>query len=273
VCVALTAPALVSAHALAQRREPQIVVATSILAEPASLIPLPIQIGPPEVIPRNSFIRLRGMPPTVSLTEGYAIGPGLWAIPLVGLPTLKANVPVGISGRSELTISLVAVDGTLLAETKTALVVQAVASMAPAERVPQVQVPTSALRPSPPLPPAPSYRKSLVAPRIQELSAEQRSSAEKMVAQGKQYLEQGNIAVARQFFRRAANAGLAEGATRMAATYDPNALARMGVQGVVADRAEAAKWYERARELGAPESDGPLAQPGADRRQDGQSRQ
>jgi hypothetical protein len=270
--VALTVPALVSADALAQRREPQIVVATAILAEPASLIPLPIQIGPPEVIPRNSFIRLRGMPPTVSLTEGYAIGPGLWAIPLVGLPTLKANVPVGISGRSELTISLVAVDGTLLAETKTALTVQAVASMAPSERVPQVQMPTNALRPSPP-PPVASYRKSLVAPRMQELSAEQRSSAEKMVAQGTQYLEQGNIAIARQFFRRAANAGLAEGATRMATTYDPDELARMGVQGVVADRAEAAKWYERARELGAPESDRSLALPGSEQRQESQSRQ
>jgi hypothetical protein len=273
VCVALIAPALVSAEAVAQRREPQIAVAAAIVAEPASLIPLPIKIGPPEVVPRNSFIRLRGMPPTISLTEGYAIGPGLWAIPLVGLPTLKANVPVGISGRSELTITLVAVDGALLAETRTTLVVQAVAAIAPLERVPQVQMPTSALKPPPPLPPAVSLGKNLVAPRIQELSAEQRSSAEKLVALGKRYLEQGNIEIARQFFHRAANAGLAEGATRLAATYDPAELARLGVQGVVADRAEALKWYERARELGAPESDGPLAQPGADRRQDGQSRQ
>jgi hypothetical protein len=272
VCVALIAPALASAEAVAQQREPQIAVAAAIVAEPASLVPLPMQIGPPQVVPRNSFIRLRGMPPTVSLTEGYAIGPGLWAIPLVGLPTLKANVPVGISGRSELTISLIAVDGTLLAETKTTLVVQAAAALAPVEKSPPIQMPTSALKPSPPFPPAVSNRRILVAPRVPELSPEERSNAEKLLEQGKRYLEQGNIAVARQFYRRAANAGLAEGAMRLGETYDATELARLGVQGVVADRAQALKWYERAHELGAPEADGRLAPSGADQSQDGQSR-
>jgi hypothetical protein len=253
--------------AATQGNKAQITVATAILAEPASVTPLPIQIGPQEVVPRNSFVRLRGMPPTVSLTEGYAIGPGFWAIPLTGLPTLKANVPVGISGRSELIITLVAIDGTLLAEARTTLVVEVGATVSPVERTRPEQMPKSSLTP-----PTPLRAESLVAPRIPGLSAEERSNAEKLVALGKRYLEQGNIEIARQFFQRAANAGLADGAMRLAATYDPAELARLGAQGVVANRAEALRWYERARELGAPDASGLLARPGSDQGQDGQRR-
>ena len=267
LCVALVCPAFGSVAAAAQGNKAQITVATAIRAEPASVTRLPIRIGPQEVVPRNSFVRLRGMPPTVSLTEGYAIGPGSWAVPLIGLPTLKANVPVGISGRSELIITLVAIDGTVLAEARTTLVVEAGATTSPDERTPPEQMPKSSLTP-----PARLHAESLVAPRIPELSAEERSNAEKLVALGKHYLEQGNIEIARQFFQRAANAGLAEGAMRLAATYDPAELARLGVQGVVADRAEALRWYERALELGAPHASGLLATPGSDQWQGGQRR-
>src|SRR5262245_25271316 len=93
-----TVGSLQDAHAAgeartAQRAEPRITVASAIVGQPASLVPLPIQVGPSDALPSNSFLRLRGLPPTISLTEGHAIGPGSWAIPLVGLPALKANVP------------------------------------------------------------------------------------------------------------------------------------------------------------------------------------
>ncbi len=108
----------------AQRADaPRIVVASTILAEPASQAALAIQVGPPGSVPGNTFVRLRGLPASVSLTEGYAIAPGSWAVPLFGLPTLKAIVPAGVAGRSEIIIHLVGVDGTTLAETRTALVV------------------------------------------------------------------------------------------------------------------------------------------------------
>jgi TPR repeat protein len=99
-------------------------------------------------------------------------------------------------------------------------------------------------------------------PRPPELSAEEKSRAEKLVVQGDRFFAQGNIAVARQFFQRAAEAGLATGALRLAATFDPAELSRLQAQGVVADRAEARKWYERARELGAPEAEERLARLG-----------
>ena len=69
--------------------------------------------------------------------------------------------------------------------------------------------------------------------------------------------------MARQFLLRAAQAGLARGALLLAATYDPRELARWRVQGVQPNLDEARKWYERARELGAPEAEERLARLGA----------
>jgi alkylhydroperoxidase family enzyme len=83
----------------------------------------------------------------------------------------------------------------------------------------------------------------------------ERERAEKMLARGKRNLEDGNIAIARQFFLRAAEAALARGALLLAATYDARELTRLRVQGVQPDLVVARKWYERARELGASEAD------------------
>jgi TPR repeat protein len=243
---------------LAQRTEPQVGIAGMILAEPASQIPIAIQIGPPDALPANCFIRLRGLPPSVSLSEGHAIGPGSWAIPLFGLATLKANIPAGVSGRSELSVTLVAVDGSLLAEGKTVLVVAPAATLVPAERPATGQA--STLVPPTPVPAGRPDRNN--APRPPELSADDKARAEKLLAQGERFLSQGNVALAREFFRRGADAGLAQAAVRLAASYDPAELGRLQVQGVVPDRAEARKWYERARELGAPEAEERLARLG-----------
>ena len=39
--------------------------------------------------------------------EGFAIGPGVWAVALLDLAKLNLNVPVEVSGRSNLLITLV----------------------------------------------------------------------------------------------------------------------------------------------------------------------
>ena len=253
-------------RAKAQRTDaPRIVVASTILAEPASQAALAIQIGPPGSVPGNTFVRLRGLPASVSLTEGYAIAPGSWAVPLFGLPTLKAIVPAGVAGRSEIIIHLVGVDGTTLAETRTALVIgPATAIMAPAERTTPDRPPArSSLAVSPP-PPAQAPAPERSAQQPPSLIAQDKERAERLIVSGDRHLEQGNIGAARMFFQRAAEAGLANGALKMAATYDPAELDRLQikVQGAIPDRAEARKWYERARALGAPEADDRLSRIG-----------
>jgi hypothetical protein len=233
---------------LAQRREsPRITVDRTIVVQPDSQTALAIEVGPPDALPSKSFLRLRGFPRSVSLTEGHAIAPGSWAVPLVSLQSLKAIVPAGVSGRNEITIVLVAGDGTKLAEARTALVVSPPRVLSATEP----RVPESGRAAGEPTLPA---RRSAKA-----LSAEETARAERLLAVGERHLEQGNIAAARMFFQRAADVGLAAGALRMAATYDPAELARLDVVAMSPDRNEARKWYERARALGAPEAEERLA--------------
>ena len=236
-----------------------IVVPPTIVAEPASQTVLPIVVGPPGKLPPNTFVRVRGLPSSVSLTEGHAIAPGSWAIPLIGLPGLKAIVPAGVTGRSEVVIQLIGIDGTMFSETRSALVVGPPTMIVPPPRAAAEPPPKrAAVAPAP----APAVRPDRPSPRAQQLPPEAKASAEKLVSQGQRHLDQGNIGAARLFFQRAAETGLALGAIRLAATFDPAELSRLNAQGVRPDRDEARRWYERARELGAPEADERLARLG-----------
>ena len=214
---------------------PRIAVISNMTAEPSSQMPLQIKVAPSDAIPKNSFLRLRGLPPTASLSEGHSIAPGAWAIPLNGLPRLTLNLPASVTGKSELLISLVGEDGTLLAEARVSLVIQ---SPNPGGKGPKVGDKAT----EPASPPAPARTPA------------DREAAEKLVSRGERDLAQGNVAQARQFFLRAAQAGLARGAFLLASTYDPRQLERMGAVGVQANVAEARKWYMRAAELGAPDA-------------------
>jgi TPR repeat protein len=100
-----------------------------------------------------------------------------------------------------------------------------------------------------------STTRALSAP---QLAPADRDRALKLHARGEEQLGRGNIYAARQFFERAAEAGLAESALAVAATYDAAELARLKVLGLKPDPAEAKKWYEKARELGAPEAEARL---------------
>jgi hypothetical protein len=229
--------------AVAQRStQPQINVAPTIAAAPATQVALAIQISPPDAPPSNSFVRMRGLPPSVSLTDGYAIAPGSWAVPLFALANLKANIPAGMSGRTDFVITLVSSDGTQIAEAKSALVIGAPA--APAEKS------SGDARPPPPVPAI----RPQAPPRAAELPPQEKARAERLLTKGEEYFASGNIAAARDFFERASDIGLATAALRLAATYDPAELQRAEAKGIAADRALARKWYERARELGAPEA-------------------
>lgn len=227
---------------------PHLTVRPTVVATPAGQTPIAIRIAPAEAVPRNSFLQLRGLPPSASVSPGHAIAPGAWAVPINGLPGLTLSLPASVSGRAELVINLVSEDGQLLDQARIALVIQP--GPAPAAAAP------TAIQPSPPppvaQPPAPTSQPLPSSPA--DLAA-----AEKLAARGDRELEQGNIAQARQFYQRAAQMGLARGALMLGATYDPQELARLRAVGVVPNVAEARKWYERALELGAPEAKARLA--------------
>ena len=78
----------------------------------------------------------------------------------------------------------------------------------------------------------------------------------KMITRGERELEAGNVSIARQFFLRAAEGGLARGALLLAWTYDKDEFAKLRIQGVTPNRELADKWYKRARELEAADKTG-----------------
>ena len=71
-----------------------------------------------------------------------------------------------------------------------------------------------------------------------------------LITRGDVFLSAGDIASARLFYERAADAGDSAAALRLGATFDPNFLGRVGIRGNPGDPAQAASWYRRARDLG-----------------------
>jgi hypothetical protein len=187
---------------------PYIEVARNMTARPATQVAFPIRVGQ---VPRNSFVRVRGLPPAAALSDGHAIAPGVWAVPLNVLPHLTITLPATATGSANVIVTLVGPDGSVLVETSCAFVIAA-------------------------LPPPTPY---------------DRQRALQFFEKGNQQLTQGLVASARLLYERAVDLGLAEAAMALAATYDAAELDRPHLRGVQPDANEARRWYERARALGA----------------------
>jgi hypothetical protein len=78
----------------------------------------------------------------------------------------------------------------------------------------------------------------------------------RLVRRGLEFLKDGNFAAARLMLRPAADAGDAHAAFLLGATFDPVALAELGVFGLRPDPAAARAWYQRAMEFGSSEASG-----------------
>jgi hypothetical protein len=71
-----------------------------------------------------------------------------------------------------------------------------------------------------------------------------------LLARGDSFIVVGDIASARVFYERAADAGDRRAALRMGATFDPTFLSRARLRGNLGDPAQARSWYRRALDLG-----------------------
>jgi hypothetical protein len=81
-----------------------------------------------------------------------------------------------------------------------------------------------------------------------------------LLKRGKDALSTGDLASARLLLRRAAEAGSAEAALALGATFDPLVLRRLGAIGAAPDAAQARQWYQKAVALGSTTASQPLAQ-------------
>ncbi len=80
-----------------------------------------------------------------------------------------------------------------------------------------------------------------------------------MIKRGKDLLMSGDLASARLLLRRAADAGNADAALALGATFDPVVIRRLGAVGMTPDIAQARQWYQRAADLGSAAAMGQLA--------------
>jgi hypothetical protein len=71
-----------------------------------------------------------------------------------------------------------------------------------------------------------------------------------LLSRGDGFLSAGDIASARLFYERAAQAGDGSAALRLGATFDPGVIGKAFAGGVTSDPLQAAFWYRQARDFG-----------------------
>ena len=76
-----------------------------------------------------------------------------------------------------------------------------------------------------------------------------RLELDRLIAKGEAILRASDLATARLYFRRAAEAGDMRGALGMARSFDSEVLKELRLFGVRADASQAQEWYARARKL------------------------
>jgi hypothetical protein len=218
--------------AAAQAATPAITTPAELQLTPGMDMPLAITIDNKEAIPEHTVLLVRGLTPDMHLSEGRAFGAGVWLVPLTRIQTLKISIAPEAKSGAELEVSLATLEGTTLAQRSLSAVIAQPAA-----------TPTAAEAPAVPPPVAP----------IRQLSAKDRETGRQLIERGNIELLLGNLITARQFYQRAMDNGLPEGAMALGASYDPQELAH--VEALVTARGDvklARKWYERAQALGDP---------------------
>jgi hypothetical protein len=126
---------------------------------------------------------------------------------------------------------------------------------APTSDVPLQQQPdvTIAIKTPEPAPPAAG---SPVAASKPVIAPEQIAT---LVKRGKAFMTDGDVVAARLLLQRAAEAGNAEAALALGASFDPLIIKQAGAIGVQTDAAQARQWYEKAASLGSDAASKQLA--------------
>lgn len=80
-----------------------------------------------------------------------------------------------------------------------------------------------------------------------------------LIKRGKAFMADGDVVAARLLLQRAAEAGSADAALALGASFDPLIIKQAGAIGVQTDAAEARRWYQQAAALGSDAASKQLA--------------
>jgi hypothetical protein len=106
----------------------------------------------------------------------------------------------------------------------------------------------------------PTPGSSTATPAAVDVSRLSAGQITELLARGDSFLHSGDVASARLFYERAADAGDWQAAIRMGATFDATFLGRVGVR-AVGDPIKAQSWYRHALDLGALKADRQVESP------------
>jgi hypothetical protein len=220
----------------AEAKTPSIITDAVLRVSPGAEAALRIDVVSDEPIPHQTMLIILGLPSGIRLSHGRLFGPGVWVVPQKDLARLKIRVPADATHGSALTVALTTIDGSRLATTRIALLIDGSDSGA------REQKPSTGLN-------------SGKAELTKAFSPAERALAILLLEKANTYMEAGNVILARQLYQGAAERGLAEGALALARTYDQSEMARIkNLVGVQPDPKLAAKWYQKAKDLGSPQA-------------------
>jgi hypothetical protein len=201
-------------------------VETAIAAEAGKQTPFAVALDGSDALPAHSIIIIGGLPENTLFSAGRPHGPTEWSLAPDEIGDLRFTLPMTASGQRALTIGVVAADGATLASGATRLEITHDATVG------------LIIRP------------------------EETARIAELLAHGRKMVEVGYVAGARGYFKRAAEAGSADAALAVGATYDPNFIEEIGAQGIRPDVEEARKWYVRAKALGSQAAEDQLGKLG-----------
>ena len=240
-----TAQAATAQAATSQAATPQAATQQAAIAAPIPVLPTEPEIGltaPEEILgqagetvgftigidgadalPPSSFISIRDLPDGASFSSGRPFGANEWNLSPGEISGLNMHLPKEQSGASDLRVELVAADGEVMARTATRLDV------------------------------APPPATGLVVRSGEE------DRVDTLMAYGRKMMDVGYLAGARAYYQRAAEAGSAKAAVAVGATYDPNVLKALVIQGAKPDPKAAQTWYATAAGLGIADPQAEIA--------------
>ncbi|CAN0511673.1 unnamed protein product, partial [Phaeothamnion confervicola] len=150
------------------------------------------------------LIVLRGVPTWVSLSKGSTIDDEIWLLPAKDARELAVSIVEAVDGIADIRVQIAHLDGRILAETR--LNVRAL----------------KPLRPSPLVAAVPEAGEQTLL---------------RMLARGELLLDTGELEAARLLLRTAAQGGSVAAALKLAQTYDPGEMRRLGMAETSADPA------------------------------------
>lgn len=227
----------------AEAKTPSIITDAVLRVAPGAEAALKIDVVSDEPIPRQTMLIILGLPSGIRLSHGRQFGPGVWVVPQKDLVRLKIRVPADATHGSALSVSLTTLDGSRLATTRIALLIDGSYS-GTREQKPSTDLNSGNAELTKAFPSVPHH-----------ISPAERALAILLLEKANTYMEAGNVILARQLYQGAAERGLAEGALALARTYDQDEMAKIkNLVGVQPDPKLAAKWYQKAKDLGSPQA-------------------